>query len=351
MIYPVLGKYEAALEASRKMLELDPDFPISWNLVALSYMSLGRFDESAHTLQQASERGMQIPDLLIDQYEIAFLKGDKAGMEKVVAAASKESGAEDVIANQESFVAAYAGHLQQARTRSGVAVRLAEQSGQKERAALFQSAAAVREGFFGDAAAARQGATKALALSKERDVAYGAGFGLALAGDSVATQTLADDMEKPFPEDTSVKFNYLPVLRASVALNHHDPGKAIELLQAASAYELGQPPSCFYGFFGVLYPVYVRGEAYLALHQGAQAVAEFQKIVDHRGIVLSDPIGAMAHLQLGRAYAMAGDQAKAKAAYDDFLNLWKDADSDIPVLRQARVEYARLQKSSITASN
>jgi tetratricopeptide (TPR) repeat protein len=342
MIYPVLGKYEAALEASRKMVELDPDFPISWNLLALSYIPLGRFDESAQTLQQASDRGLQIPDLLIDQYEIAFLKGDKAGMEKVVAAASKESGAEDVIANQESFAAAYSGHLQQARTRSGLAVRLAEQSGQRERAALFQSAAAVREGFFGNAAAARQSGNSALALSKERDVAYGAAFALALAGDSVAPQTLADDMEKRLPEDTSVKFNYVPVLRASVALNHHDPGKAIELLHAASSYELGEPPTSFYGFFGVLYPVYVRGEAYLALHQGAQAAAEFQKIVDHRGIVVSDPIGAMAHLQLGRAFAMAGDQAKARAAYDEFFDLWKDADSDIPVFRQARVEYARL---------
>jgi hypothetical protein len=208
---------------------------------------------------------------------------------------------------------------------------------------LFQSAAAVREGFFGNAAAARHGANSALALSKERDIAYGAAFGLALAGDSVATQTLADDMEKRLPEDTSVRFNYVPVLRASVALNHHDPGKAIELLRTASSYELGEPPTSFYGFFGVLYPVYVRGEAYLALHQGTQAATEFQKIVDHRGIVLSDPIGALARLQVGRAYAMAGDQAKARAAYDDFLNLWKDADSDIPVLRQARVEYARLR--------
>jgi tetratricopeptide (TPR) repeat protein len=224
-----------------------------------------------------------------------------------------------------------------------VAVRLAEQSGQKERAALFQSAAAVREGFFGNAAAAKRSATKALALSKERDVAYGAAFALAVAGDSVTPQTLADDMEQRLPEDTSVKFNYVPALRASVALNQHNPGKAIELLQGARAYELGIPPCSFYGFFGALYPVYVRGEAYLELHQGAQAAAEFQKIVDHRGLVLSDPIGALARLQLGRAYAMAGDKAKAKAAYDDFLGLWKDADSDVPVLRQARVEYARLR--------
>src|SRR5262249_18801111 len=154
--------------------------------------------------------------------------------------------------------------------------------------------------------------------------------------DTVATQTLADDMEKRFPEDTSRNFNYVPALRASLALNQHNPEKAIELLQVASPYELGMPPSSFFGFFAALYPVYVRGQAYLALRQGAQAAAEFQKIVDHRGIVLSDPIGALAHLQLGRAYAMTGDQAKAKAAYNDFLGLWKDADANIPVRKQAR---------------
>jgi tetratricopeptide (TPR) repeat protein len=140
-----------------------------------------------------------------------------------------------------------------------------------------------------------------------------------------------------------VKFYYVPALRALAALDHHTPAKAIEWLQVSSPYELGEPQSCFFGFFGVMYPVYVRGEAYLALHQGTQAVAEFQKIVDHREIVISDPVGALARLQLGRAYLMAGEQAKAKAAYSDFLNLWKDADSNIPVLQQARLEYERLE--------
>jgi DNA-binding winged helix-turn-helix (wHTH) protein/tetratricopeptide (TPR) repeat protein len=342
MIYPVLGKYEAALEQSKKMVELDPDFPISWNLLALAYVPFGRLDESAGVLQQASDRGMQIPDLLIDHYLLAFLKDDKPGMDKVVASASKESGAEDVIANLDSFAAAYSGHLQQANTRSELAVRLAQQAGQRERAALFQSAAAIREGFFGNATAAKQTANAALALSNERDIAYGAAFALALAGDTTTSQTLADDIEKRLPEDTAVKFGYLPVLRATLALNHHSPERAIELLQPASAYELGEAPSSFYGFFGSLYPVYLRGEAYLTLHQGPQAVAEFQKIIDHRGIVLTDPIGALARLQLGRAYAMAGDQSKAKAAYNDFLNLWKDADANIPVLKQARMEHAQL---------
>jgi tetratricopeptide (TPR) repeat protein len=207
---------------------------------------------------------------------------------------------------------------------------------------LFQSGAAVREGFLGNVAASRQSATAALALSKGKEVEYGAAFAQALAGDSAVAQAMADDLEHRFPEDTSAKFFYVPSLRALAALDRHDPAKAVEWLQLSSPYELGVPQSCFFGFFGAMYPVYVRGEAYLALHQGAQAAVEFQKIVDHRGIVISDPVGALARLQLGRAYLMAGDQAKAKAAYRDFLSLWKDADSNIPILDQARLEYARL---------
>jgi hypothetical protein len=299
-------------------------------------------EEAAQSLDLASDRKMQMPDLVVGRYQIAFLTGDQAGMDKASALAAKTPGAEDVVANQESFGAAYSGHLQEARRRSGFAVQVAERAGQRERAALFQSGAAVREGLFGNPAAARQRATAALALSKGKEVEYGAAFAEALAGDSGAAQALADDLEKRFPNDTSAKFYYVPALRGLVALHRQDPAKAIEFLQVSSVYELGEPQSCFFGFFGVMYPVYVRGEAYLALHQGAQAAAEFQKIVDHRTIVISDPVGALAQLQLGRAYGMAGNQACAKAAYGAFLNLWKDADANIPVLRQARLEYARL---------
>src|ERR1019366_733246 len=166
---------------------------------------------------------------------------------------------------------------------------------------------------------------------------------LALARDSGQSQTPANDLEKRFGEDTGTRFSYLPALRARLALNHGEPAKAIELLQIAVPYELGVPRSSIHGNFGALYPVYVRGEAYLALHQGAEAAAEFQKILDRRGIVVSDPIGALAHLQLGRACVMSGDNTNAKVAYQDFLTLWKDADPDIPILRQARAEYARLR--------
>ena len=223
------------------------------------------------------------------------------------------------------------------------AADLAQQAAQRERAALYETGAALWEAFFGNASAARQSATAALELSKDRDVEYGAAFALALSGDSSRSQTLANDLERRFPEDTSVRFSYLPALRALLALNHGEPSKAIELLQIAAPYELGAPRSSFHGFFGALYPVYVRGEAYLAAHQGAEAAAEFQKILDHRGIVVSDPIGALAHLQLGRAFALSGDKTKAKTAYQDFLTLWKDADPDIPILKQAKAEYAKLQ--------
>jgi hypothetical protein len=215
-----------------------------------------------------------------------------------------------------------------------------------ETAALWETGAALREAFFGKMAEAKARAMAAHEHSKELYVQYGAAFALAMAGDSRRSQTLADDLEKRFGEDTGTRFSYIPVLRAQLSLNDGKAAKAVEQLQIAAPYELGLPRSAIHGFFGALYPIYVRGEAYLAAHQGAEAAAEFQKILDHRGIVVNDPIGALAHLQLGRAFAMYGDKTKAKAAYQDFLALWKDADPDIRILQQAKAEYAKLAGSS-----
>jgi len=343
IIYPVSGKYEKAVEESRKAIEFDPDFAIGYNILALSYAYLDRLSEAENTLERASERKLQIPDVLVEHYDLAFLRGDKAGMEREAALGQRTSGAEDWIADHQAFVLAYSGHLQQARGMSRHAVALAEQSARPETAALYETGEALREAFFGNAPAAKQSAMAVLKLSKGREVEFGVAFALALAGDSARSQTLANDLERRFPEDTSVRFTYLPALRARLALNHGEPSKAVELLQIALPYDLGAPRSSFFGFFGTFYEVYVRGQSFLAAHRGAEAAAEFQKILDHRGIVVSDPVGAVARLQLGRAYAVQGDTANAKAAYQDFLTLWKDADTDIPILKRAKAEYAKLR--------
>jgi len=226
------------------------------------------------------------------------------------------------------------------------AADLARKAERRDTEALYEADAAMREALFGNALAAMQRTGDAVELSKSRDVEYEAAFALALSGDSSRSQGLTEDVSRRFPEDTIVRFTYVPTIRALVALNHSQPSKAIELLQTAIPYEGGTPiegGSEFLLGAGSLYPAYVRGLAYLASHHGAEAAAEFQKVLDHRGIVLSDPIGALAHLQSGRAYALSGDQSKAKSAYQDFLTLWKDADANIPILKQAKAEYARLQ--------
>jgi eukaryotic-like serine/threonine-protein kinase len=200
---------------------------------------------------------------------------------------------------------------------------------------------ALQEALFGNASIARQRAAEALRLSKGRDVQYGAALALTFAGDSTQAQTLADDLAARFPKDTIVWDRYLPTLHAQLALSVNNSSKAIELLRVAAPYELGRPTA------GIplvsLYAAYVRGQAYLAAHQESLAAAEFQKILDHRGLVLYEPIGALAHLQLGRAYALQSEVVKARAAYQDFLTLWKDADPDVPILRQAKADYAKLK--------
>jgi len=226
-------------------------------------------------------------------------------------------------------------------------VASAQRSEETETAASYEAEVALRESLFGNGAEARRRAEAALTLSNGRDVQYGAALALSggpnASGAQAEGEKLADDLAKHFPEATVVQFNYLPTIRAQLALSRNDSSKAIEVLQAAAPNELGTPGSGGGASWANLYPVYVRGEAYLAAHQGSEAAAEFQKILDHRGVVLNEPIGALAHLQIARAYAMQGDTAKAKAAYQDFLTLWKDADADIPVLKQAKAEYAKLQ--------
>jgi tetratricopeptide (TPR) repeat protein len=256
--------------------------------------------------------------------------------------ARKNRSTGDMISHIEALALARSGRLQDARRMSGVPVEIALRAGQRERAGLFEAARAVWEAFHGNASAARQSASKALSLGRGRDVDYAAAFALVLSGDLPQSRALAEDLARQFPEDTSVQFMYLPTLRALFALNTHDPAAAIQALQIASRYDLALGGVGFIGRFGGLYPIYVRGVAYLAARQPTEAASEFQRILDHRSIVLVDPMDALARLQLARALALSGDTVNAKRAYGDLLTLWKKADPDVPVLKEARAEYARL---------
>jgi serine/threonine protein kinase len=335
VVYGVLGQYEKSLAEAREAFRLNPASAMNSANVVNSYLSLDRLEEARTAATEAEARKLDSPALRGILYQLAFLQDDAAGMAQQVAWAAGKPGAEDVLLGLEAHTAAYSGRLGHARELSRRAAASAERAEEKEVAASYEADAALREALFGNAAEARQRSAAALVLSNGRGVQFGAALALAFAGDAVRAQTLADDLNKRFPEHTIVQFNYLPTIHAQLALNHKDSSKAVDALLKAAPYELGSA--------GGLYPVYVRGEAYLAAHQGREAAVEFQKILDHRGIVLNGPIGALAHLQIGRAYAMQGDTAKAKAAYQNFLTLWKDADPDIPVLISAKAEYAKLK--------
>ncbi|HET6218962.1 MAG TPA: winged helix-turn-helix domain-containing protein [Acidobacteriaceae bacterium] len=332
------GRYQQAIVEARRAVKLDPDFAIGYYNLGVNNVYLDRVEEAENVLRRAAGQGLEIDEFIMLAHDIAFLKGDQAGMERAIARARERSGGDTWISNKEAYALAYSGQLKKARALSQRATDQAMQESQPERAGLWQAGASLREAFFGNATQARQRATAALNHSNNREVEFGAALALAISGDVGRAHALADDLEKRFPEDTVVRFSYLPVLRARLVLNQGNASQAIELLQVAGPYELGASRL----LFGALYPIYVRGEANLAAHHGVEAAVEFQKILDHRGVVGSDPIGALAHLQLGRALALSGEKTKAKTPYHDFLSLWKDADPDVPILKQARVEYANL---------
>jgi tetratricopeptide (TPR) repeat protein len=337
------GQYERSIQEARIALGIDPDLTPGYVNIAFAYFFLDRPADAEMALRNATEHKREAPELMLLRYYLAFVNSDAAGMDRAAAMATGEPGVEDSMLYAQALVLARSGRLQSAAAMSRHAIDTAQQAGQKEKAATYEAGQAAWEAMFGDPLAARRSAESALAISSGRDVEYVAAIALALAGDFPRSESLKDDLEKRFPEDTSVQFNYLPALRAILALNRRQPQKAVELLQAARPLELAVPAIDFNFFFGGVYPIYARGVAYLAEGRGAEAAAEFQKVIDHRGIVFADPVGAMARLQLGRAYAMSGERAKAKAAYHDLFTIWKDADPNVPILQQAKSEYAKLQ--------
>ena len=341
VVYQGLGRYEDGVEQGKKAVELNPDVAAVYVGLASDYIYLDQYQEAEETLATAASRHISSGDLSLLRYILAFLNGSQAGMEQEVMRGGRQ--AEETLSYQQAFVAAYSGHMQQSRILSQRASDLAEHSGGPEASALYQAGAAIPEVFAGNTAVARKMALAALQLARDREVEFGAGVVLALQGDLVRSQPLIDDLARRFPEDTSVRFTYLPTLRALQSLYRGEPARAVEQLQVSIPYEVATPRSATHGNFGAMYPVYFRGEAYLAQKQGQQAAAEFSKILSHRGVVGYDPVGALARLQLARAYALSGDRDKAKMAYAGFLELWKNADPDTPILKQAITEFKRFQ--------
>ena len=330
----MLGQYDKALIESRDQLRLDPNGDGYMDLL-YCYVKLNRLTEAQSTFEEAEAKRFDSPSIRYFVYALRFLQNDAAGMSQQVAWGTGKLGVEHEFLHLEAHTAAYSGRLGRARDLSRQAVISAKRAEEPEKAAEGEADAALREALFGNAAEARERAADALGLSNSWYVQSLAALALAFAGDAERARTLADDLANRFPDHTIVQFYDVPTIRARLALSHDDPSGAIEILQAAVPYELSGD--------GALYPAYVRGEAYLAAHKGKEAAADFQKIRDHPGIVVNSPIGALAHLGLGRAYALQGDIPKAKAAYQDFFALWKDADPDIPILEQAKAEYAKLQ--------
>jgi eukaryotic-like serine/threonine-protein kinase len=331
VIYFEFGEYEKALTAAREAVKLNPGNVSDYAYLVWGYRLLNRLNEAQATAHEAQVHNLDGPFMHQILYAVDFLQHNAAGMDREAAGLMGKSGYEDEILYAEANTAAYGGKLLKARELTRRAQDSAHRADETEREAEYKADASILEALVGNKALAKQGTQAALAQANGEFVEADSAIALGLAGDSTQAARLAADLGKRFPENTRVRFNYLPMIHALVALQSGDAGKAAEALRAAAPYP-------FY-----YYAVYLRGEAFLAARQGAAAAIEFQKILDHPGVVVNVPIGALAHLGLGRAYALAGDNAKAKTAYQDFFALWKDADPDIPILLQAKAEYAKLK--------
>jgi tRNA A-37 threonylcarbamoyl transferase component Bud32/tetratricopeptide (TPR) repeat protein/TolB-like protein len=335
------GRYEAVLESSERALAIDPDFVFAHGEAVSANMFLDRFEAARRAIDRADHLD---PASLVLGYYIAMLENDQAAEDRLVARI-RESPEPHLLQHAQSLAAARAGQLRRARALAQEAADTATGLDQRETAAAYESAVAVWEALSGNESAARQRALSALGGSDGRDVTYAGALALALSGDVARSESLADDLERRYSGDTLVRFTYVPTLRALAALSRHDPAAAIDLLQVNVPYERAVPATAFNFFFGSLCPVYVRGQAYAASGQARQAAAEFQKIIDHPGLMMGDPAGARARLEKARSLAQDGDRVAARTAYHEFLELWKDADPDVPILVQARSEAATLERA------
>src|SRR5580765_469300 len=338
-VYQQLGRYDKSIVETEEAQRLAPTATGYGNL-AFEYIALNRLDDAEKVLQRAQSGDFDGLDIRANLYLLSFLRGNMKGMEQQLAWAAGRLGDEDVMLSGQADTESYYGRLMRARDYSRRAAESAERAESKETAALWRAAAGLREAEFGNPAAARQNVDAALSLSSGRDIKLVAALTLARAGDATSAKRLVEQlkMERTASTNTMLKFYCLPTIDAAIEISKNTPSQAVLALETAMPYELGGPL-----MFPYLYPSWVRGQAYLAANNGVAAAAEFKKVIDHPGIVLNQPIGPLARLELGRAYTLSGDNLKARAAYNEFLTLWKDADSDIPILKQAKAEYAKLQ--------
>ena len=337
--YSNLGRYERALALEREVLKLAPDAVVAYSNLAGTYINLNRLDEAGDVFKQSLGRNLDSGTLRTNLYYLGFLKGDAALMAQQVAWGNGKPGDEDTLLSAQSDTEVFFGRLGKARDYSRRAVDSAVRTGSKETAALWRVNQALREAEIGNDALARKGVAEAFMLSHGRDVEVAGAIALARAGDFAAARRLSAELALAYPTDTLLKVYWLPVINAAIELNKKDSSRALLDLEAATPYEFGGAGA----FINYLYPAYVRGQAYLQAGNGVSAVAEFQKLLDHSGVVQNFVIGALAHLQIGRAYARVGDSSKARTAYEEFFSLWKDADTETPVLADAKREYARLK--------
>ena len=338
-IDPQLGRYDDALVDSRGALTDRPWEPENYEGLVVAYMNLNQLGNARATADEANEKNLESMDLHSHLYHLAFLQKDERGMDREVAWSVGKEGVEDLLLSYQADTAAYSGQLEKARELSRRAVASAEQAEEKETAAGYQAESAMREALFGDSAEARKLATDALVLSTSRDVEARAAFALAVIGGPA--DRLADDLARRFPEDTMIQFIFLPVIRAQLALDRHDPAQAIKELETSAPYEMGkESPLEIFPF--ALYPIYVRGEAFLASNNGKQAAAEFQKIQDRPVLVLNEPIGTLALRGLARSYVLDQQPDKARASYQEFMRVWHQADTRNPIFRKASLEYGQL---------
>jgi len=340
--YMILGQYEKAAIETREALRLSPNAVLPYGNLGQIYLALNRFDEARATTEDALARKLESLSLHLNLYALAFFQGDAVAMKQQADWAVGKPGAKDWMLSLESDSEAWSGKLGKARELSRQAVESARHNEAKEPAALWQANAAIREALFGNEEAAQRDAVVGASLAPgSHDAEAQAALAYALVGSASHAKSLADDLAKRFPQDTVIQSVWLPTIHAQMELSRKNGAHSIALLQPAAPYELGMlsgsaTNSC-------MYPVYVRAQAFLSTQQGPSATGEFQKVLDHRGLLWNCVTGPLAHLGLGRAYLLQGDRAKAKAAYQDFLTLWKDADSDLPILKQAKAEYAKLQ--------